>query len=359
MPTTTAQDTDAVIIGAGPVGLYLAFQLGLLEARCHLIDSLPYAGGQCVELYGDKPIYDIPGLPVCTGRELTANLQKQLAPFNTPLHLGQLVETIAPQDDGGFVIQTTAGLALHARALFIAAGVGAFQPRCPAMEGLQQFAGTQLHFSTERALATAGSGHLLVLGDGDAALEAALQAAKLHADADADAGAASITLMHRRDVFTAQPATQAAVRAHIAAGTIRFMAAQLTALQQRDGRLCSVSAADAAGTLHTLPVDTLLVLQGLSPKLGPIANWGLPLERKHLPVHIETFATAVPGIFAVGDIVTYPGKKKLIACGFHEAITAAFAAMPFIAPQRRVLLQYTSSSSHLQKLLGVTDTPTS
>lgn len=352
-----AIDTDALIIGAGPVGLYQAFQLGLLEVRTHLIDALPHAGGQCIELYADKPIYDIPGIPACTGRQLVDNLLQQVAPFAPDFHFSQLVSGFERGDDGHFLIHTSVGLQLRAKAVFIAAGVGAFQPRCPSIDGLRSFAGTQLHFQRPSHAAQTQGAHVLILGDTDSALQAALDLCSATGRyADPAVRPASVTLIHRRDVFQAAPDTEAAFRAQVARGALRFMAAQPTAIHAQDHRLHSITVADNQGTLHTLNVDCMLVLQGLSPQLGPIAEWGLAMERRQLRVNTETFATDLPGVFAVGDINNYPGKKRLIACGFHEAILAAFGAMPHIAPHRRVQLQYTSSSAHLQQLLGVPDT---
>ena len=349
-------ETDALVIGAGPVGLYQAFQLGLLEVRTHLIDALAHAGGQCIELYADKPIYDIPGIPVCTGRQLVDNLLQQVAPFAPEFHFSQLVSGFERTDDGQFLTRTSTGLQLRSKAVFIAAGVGAFQPRCPSIDGLRSFAGRQLHFQLPPSANTQGA-HVLILGDTDSALQAALDLCNTTGPhADPTSRPASITLIHRREVFQADPATEAAFRAQVASGAIRFMAAQPTTIHAQEERLHSVTVADNLGTLHTLNVDCMLVLQGLSPQLGPIANWGLAMERRQLRVNTETFATDLPGVFAVGDINSYPGKKRLMACGFHEAILAAFGAMPHIAPQRRVQLQYTSSSAHLQQLLGVPDT---
>ena len=339
-------DTDAVIIGAGPVGLFQAFQLGLQEARCHLIDALTYPGGQCIELYADKPIYDIPGIPVCTGRELIERLVSQVAPFQPQLHLGQLVAGIEILDDGQILTRSSSGLCMRSKVLIIAAGVGAFQPRCPSVEGLSNLIDTHLFFQYLPAQPMAGKS-VLILGDGDSALEAAI-AISTPADTTGQ-----VTLMHRRDAFVADADTQARFRARVASGAIHFVAGQLHGVQTQAGALQAVQVLTSQGEIQSLPTDTLLVLQGLSPKLGPIADWGLAMERRQLQVSTETFATNLPGVFAVGDINTYPGKKKLILCGFHETVLAAFAAMEFIAPQRKVLLQYTTTSTRLHQLLGV------
>ncbi|MES2227204.1 MAG: NAD(P)/FAD-dependent oxidoreductase [Pseudomonadota bacterium] len=339
--------TDAVVIGAGPVGLFQVFELGLLGIRAHVIDSLPFAGGQCVELYADKPIYDIPATKVCTGRELVARLLQQIEPFAPTLHLAQQVETVARQADGRFRVGTSAGVQFIATTVFIAGGVGSFQPRRLKVDGLAAFEGSQLFHAVPDAAALAGR-RVLIVGDSDAALQTALDLA-----AAGPARAAAITLMHRRDEFKAAPATTEALRRLRAAGQIEFVAAQATGLEISQGRLAALRVATAEGATRALPLDTLLVLTGLSPKLGPIADWGLAIERKQLVVDTAKFETSEPGIFAVGDVNTYPGKKKLILCGFHEAALAAFGAAERVFPDRPIHLEYTTTSPRLHKALGV------
>jgi thioredoxin reductase (NADPH) len=339
-------ETDALIIGAGPVGIFQAFQLGLLEISSHIIDALPYPGGQCVELYADKPIYDIPGIPVCTGRELIANLLTQVAPFKPQWHLGQLVSTVQPQADGRLLVETGSGTRFLTKTLFIAAGVGAFHARMPSVEGLAAHAGKQVHLALPEGDAWSDR-HVLILGDSDSALGAAIALASQAQKPK------SVTLMHRRNVFVAEPATLAAFQALVDAGRIRFVAGQLSGLEESNSRIAATTYLDAEGTQQALPVDELLVLLGLSPKLGPIAHWGLEMERRQLKVNTESFATDVAAIFAVGDINTYPGKKKLILCGFHETVLAAFGATAIVFPQKKVLLQYTTTSTRLHTLLGV------
>jgi thioredoxin reductase (NADPH) len=339
-------ETDALIIGAGPIGIFQAFQLGLLEISTHIVDALPYPGGQCVELYAEKPIYDIPGVPVCTGRELIASLLTQVAPFKPQWHLGQLVSMVEPQADGRLQVKTSSGTCFLTKTLFIAAGVGAFQARMPNVEGLAAHTGKQLHLTLPEGKAWAGR-DVLVLGDSDGALNAALALATQAAKPK------SVTLMHRRNVFVAEPETVAAFQALVNTGHIRFVSGQPTSVQEADGRITAIDYLDAEGKEQTLPVDELLVLLGLSPKLGPIAHWGLEMERRQLKVNTESFATDAAGIFAVGDINTYPGKKKLILCGFHETVLAAFGAAAIVFPQKKVLLQYTTTSTRLHTLLGV------
>ena len=339
----TPIDTDALVIGAGPVGLFQAFQLGLQGIACHIVDALPHAGGQCAELYADKPIYDIPGIPVCTGRELVERLQQQIAPFKPTLHLGQTVQSLQTTGDGRWAVSTNSGTAWTAKTVFIAAGVGAFVPRSLPIEGLAPHMGRQVWFASSPLPDFAGQ-HLLVTGDSDTALQACL---------DAVGSAASVTLMHRREHFSAEPARLEAFRAAQAAGQVRFVAGQPTGLVTEGEGLNALRYLNAEGTEVDLPCDHLVMALGLSPKLGPVADWGLQIERKQLVVSTDTFATSAAGIFAVGDINTYPGKKKLILCGFHEATLAAFGAAAHLWPEDKTLLQYTTTSTTLHRRLGL------
>lgn len=335
--------TDALIIGAGPVGLFQVFELGLLGVHAHVVDALRFAGGQCMALYADKPIYDIPAIKKCTGRELTERLLDQAAPFKPTFHLDQTVDSLAPQADGRYAIQTSTGTRFVAKTVFIAAGVGAFQHRKLHVEGLDAFESSQVHYRYQASDKVQGQ-DIVVLGGEDSALEAAI--------ALCDTRAKSVTLLHRRDVFQAEAATAAKVAALRTAGKLRFVEGQITGLRNQH-RLHGLVVTDKDGLESTVGLDHLYVFLGLSPKLGPVAQWNLDMERKQLRVSTETFATSAPGIFAVGDIVTYPGKKKLIVSGFHEATLAAFAAMALITPDDKVQLQYTTTSSKLHRALGV------
>ncbi len=336
-------ETDAVVIGAGPVGLFQVFELGLLGLHAHVIDALPEPGGQCIELYADKPIYDIPATKVCTGRELITRLLAQIEPFKAAFHLAQQVNVVEPQGDGRFRIETSAGTQLLAKTIVIAGGVGSFQPRRLKIDGIGAFENTQLFYSAPE-LATLARQRAVVIGDGDAALDCAIDLVQQQAH---------VTLMHRRDEFKAAPATIERVRQLRATNQLQFIAAQPTAITQADGRLTALHVAAADGTQHALPLDALIVLTGLSPKLGPIVDWGLALERKQLVVETASFQTSVPGIFAVGDVNTYPGKKKLILCGFHEAALAAFGAAAHVFPDRPLHLEYTTTSPRLHRALGI------
>lgn len=351
-PLGAPVETDAVVVGAGPVGLFQVFQLGLHAVRTHVIDTLPYAGGQCMELYPDKPIYDIPALTVCTGRELSERLQQQIAPFEPVFHFNQHVKTVALQDDGRWLVGTRKGLQFLTKTLFIAAGVGAFLPRTLNVAALEPFEGSQLHYRVDNP-ADFAQQRVLVVGSDDGAVQQALTLCTAYADANPHK-ARNVTLLHRRDVLQADPAAVATLRSLCDAGHMEFVVGQITGHDEQQGRLSAVRITTIDGTERTLPTEMMLVLQGLSPKLGPIAEWGLDMERKQLQVSAETFATSAPGIFAVGDINTYPGKKKLIVCGFHECVLAAFAAMSVIAPGTKAPLEYTTSSARLHALLGVT-----
>jgi thioredoxin reductase (NADPH) len=344
-------ETDAVIIGAGPVGLFQVFELGLLEVKAHVIDSLPYPGGQCVELYPDKPIYDIPAVPVCTGRELTERLLQQIAPFGATFHYGQEVSTVQQQPDGRFYLETSLGKRFLTKTVFIAAGVGAFQPRTLKVDGLDKFHTTQLHYRVHDPAQFAGK-DLVIVGDGDDALDSALTFCAAHADGNPHK-AKSVSLLHRRDSFKASEASVARMRALCDTLQMQLLIGQITGFEASADRLTHIKVTGADGVTRAVALNLLLVFLGLSPKLGPIADWGLDIERKQLQVDTEKFSTNVSGIFAIGDINTYPGKKKLIVCGFHECTLAAYGAMPIIFPAKKVFLQYTTTSPKLHKVLGV------
>ena len=336
-------ETDALIVGAGPVGLFQVFELGLLEMQAQVVDSLPQPGGQCVELYADKPIFDIPGLPRCTGRELTDRLLQQAAPFNAGMHLDQVVTRLERQPDGRFRCSTSSGTRFLSKVIIIAAGVGAFQPRGLRLAGLERFEGTQVLHRLRDASAWRGR-QVIVTGDGDSALDAVARLAE---------EGARVTLLHRRDEFRATPERIARLRELQRAGRMTLWVGQPTAVESTDGRLTGLQVLGSDGQTHSAGLDALFVLLGLSPRLGPIVEWGLALERKQLVVDTASFETPTHGIFAVGDIVTYPGKKKLILCGFHEATLAAYGALRHVRPDDPGLLQYTTTSPRLHELLGL------
>ena len=335
--------TDALIIGAGPVGLFQVFELGLLEIKAHVIDSLPEAGGQCIELYPDKPIYDIPAIPVCTGRELTNNLLKQIEPFGPQFHLGQEVTELKVQADGRFLVSTSKDEHFLSKTIFIAAGVGAFQPRTLNLEGLDAFLDRQVFYRVKDPEQFANK-NIVICGGGDAALDWALHFVDK---------AASITLIHRRDDFKAAPKSIAKMRGLCADKKIKLLIGQITGYETRENQLTEIIFTNIDSKSELIVLDDLLIFFGLSPKLGPIADWGLEIDRKQITVDTKKFETSIPGIYAVGDINVYPGKKKLILSGFHEAALAAFAAAEYLNPEKPIQLQYTTTSTKLHKVLGV------
>jgi thioredoxin reductase (NADPH) len=337
-----AIETDAVIVGAGPVGLFAVFELGLLDIRAHVVDILPKPGGQCSELYPEKPIYDIPALPVVTGQELTDRLLEQIKPFSPTFHFGERIDTLARRADGRFDLATDAGTTFVTKVVVIAAGGGSFTPKRPPLDGIEAYEGTSVHYAV-RKMETFRGQDILVVGGGDSALDWTLNLAPL---------ARSLTLLHRRDEFRGAPHSVAAMRALVAEGKVALEIGQMTALNGANGRLQSVVIKTKDGD-KTIPCTALLPFFGLTMKLGPIADWGLNLAENLIPVDTEKFETSETGIFAVGDINTYPGKLKLILSGFHEAALMAQQAHRYIYPDKKLLFQYTTSSSSLQKKLGV------
>lgn len=346
-------ETDALVIGAGPVGLYLVFQLGLQGIRAHVLDTLPHAGGQPVELYGDKPIYDIPGLPSCTGQDLTDRLLQQVKPFEPAFHFGQLVAAIEALPDGRLAVTTDKALTFHARTVFIAAGVGAFLPKKLPLPALIPFENTQVVYHPPPTFDVSAQ-NIVVAGGDQAAVEWAIQMT----NRPVARAARSITLLHRRDVLQADEPTLTRWNELMRAGHVSFVAGQPIGVvpSDDDGRtMTALRISHPDGSETNLPTDRLVVMQGISPKLGPLSSWGLDMVRKQLAVDMSNFVTSQPGVFAIGDIVHYPGKKKLLVCGFHEGVLAAFGAAEFLYPDRSGPLEYTSSSQRLQQLLGVAE----
>jgi len=335
--------TECVIVGAGPVGLFAVFELGLLGIKCHIVDSLAHPGGQCTELYPDKPIYDIPALPVCGAQELIDRLMQQIKPFNAGFHLGQEVVEVARQASGRFHVRTAAGTRFDAGSIIIAGGLGSFQPRRLMVPDADRFEGRQVHYRVQRAEDFHGR-DVVVAGGGDSALDWALEFC---------GKARSVALVHRRAEFRAQPASVARMKQLAADGRLRHLEGTIQTLRIEGERLAGVNVQQADKTMVDLPCDLVLACFGLHPKLGPIANWGLALEKKALTVDTEKFQTSEPGIFAIGDVNTYPGKKKLILSGFHEAALAAFGVQHHVYPEKRQFLQYTTTSPIMRERLGV------
>ena len=335
--------TDVVIIGAGPVGLFAVFELGLLDIKCHLIDILDEVGGQCSELYPEKPIYDIPAIPVCTGQELTDKLMTQIEPFDPKFHLGQMAESISKKEDGTWTVQTDLGTIIKTKVIVIAAGGGSFVPKKPPLKRLEEFEGKSVFYSV-RKMEDFRNKNILIAGGGDSALDWTVNLHPL---------AKKLTLLHRRDDFRAAPDTINKMRKLVADDEMHLEIAQLKELRGENGVLKSVVVKGEAGE-YDIECDRLLAFYGLTMKLGPVANFGINLDRNLIPVDTAKFETDVDGIFAIGDINTYPGKLKLILSGFHEAALMAQQAFRYVHPERKLRFQYTTSSSELQGKLGVT-----
>ena len=340
-------DTDVIVIGAGPAGLYQLFQLGLHGLQCQVIDALPHIGGQCAELYPDKPIYDIPAVSACSGTELAALLHQQLTPFDIGWHLGHTVTDLSECGDGLWQVRTAQGLQLRAKAIVLAVGVGAFVPRPLKVEGVDSLLGTQVFMQSHDRSAPVQGADVVVFGGDEAAVGKALALAQL----PPVQAPKSIHLLHRRDVFKASEAVLAELDVARKEGRIHVCIGQLSGLDVQEAALQQLQVLDMEGNTVALPADVLLVYQGISPKLSPLAEWGLQVEQKMLPVQPATFATNLAGIYAIGDIAHYPGKRKLIACAFHEATLAAYAVVEYVQ-QSPVPLQFTTTSTKFLQRLG-------
>ena len=341
-PAGSTHRTDAVIIGAGPVGLFAVFELGLLNIKTHLIDILNRPGGQCAELYPEKPIYDIPALPIVTGQGLTDALLEQIAPFKPEFHFSQMVESLE-KTEHGWKLQTDAETTIEAKVVIIAAGGGSFVPKKPPIAGIDAYEGSSVFYAVRKMEQFRGK-KLVIVGGGDSALDWTLNLAPL---------ASHLTLIHRRDEFRAAPDSVAKMRELAAHGKIELRFGQVSGLQGADGQLSHIQVTDAEKNTSTLECDALLPFFGLTMKLGPVANFGLNLHENTITVDTEKFETSTPGIFAIGDINYYPGKLKLILSGFHEAALMSQQAFRYIFPDQKLRFQYTTSSTDLQKKLGV------
>ena len=336
-------ETDAIIVGAGPVGLFAVFELGLLDIRAAVIDILDKPGGQCAELYPEKPIYDIPGYPVISGEGLVDKLMEQIKPFHPTFHLAQMVETLGREPDGRFRLTTDDGTPLIGKVVIVAAGGGSFQAKRPPVPGIEAYEGTSVFYAVRKMEAFRGH-DLTIVGGGDSALDWTLNLQPV---------AKSVTLVHRREDFRAAPDSVNKMRALLDAGKIRLQIGQVSGLKGEGGLLTAAIVKDKDGGETEVACTRMLPFFGLTMKLGPVAHWGINLHENLIPVDTEKFQTSEPGIFAIGDINTYPGKLKLILCGFHEAALMAQAAVRIVFPDKKVVFQYTTSSSSLQKKLGV------
>ncbi len=335
--------TDVLIIGAGPVGLFAVFELGLLDVKAHLVDILDKVGGQCAELYPEKPIYDIPGIPYITGHGLTEALMEQIRPFSPTFHLGEIVTTLEKIGEPLFRVRTDAGKTFEAKCVVIAAGGGSFQPKRPPINGIEPYEEQSVFYAVRKMENFRGK-RLLIVGGGDSALDWTLNLQPI---------AKRLTLVHRRDEFRGAPDSVNKMRELVAAGSMDLKIGQVTDLEGDGGKLSAVSIKDKAGTTSRVEIDAMLPFFGLTMKLGPVADWGIELKDNLIPVDTGTFESNIPGLFAIGDINTYPGKLKLILSGFHEAALMSQQAYHYVYPDKKLVFQYTTSSTSLQKKLGV------
>jgi thioredoxin reductase (NADPH) len=335
--------TDVVVIGAGPCGLFTVFELGLLDLRCHVLDILDRPGGQCAELYPEKPIYDIPALPLVTGSELTSRLMEQAKPFKPEFHFNQMVKSLVKRGETDFELKTDGDLTFNCKVVVIAAGGGSFMPKKPPIPGIDAYEGSSVFYSVKKMEAFRDK-DVLIVGGGDSALDWVNNLQPI---------TRSMTLLHRRDEFRAAPDSVNKMRELVANQKMQLKIGQVTSLTGADGVLASAQVKATDGSMSDVVCNTMLPFFGLTMKLGPVAEWGLNLNENLISVDTEKFETSVPGIFAVGDINTYPGKLKLILSGFHEAALMAQQAFRYVNPGERLLFQYTTSSTNLQKKLGV------
>jgi len=338
-----AISTDVIIVGAGPVGLFAVFELGLNDMKCHLVDILDKAGGQCAELYPEKPIYDIPGLPIVSGQELTERLMEQIKPFHPVFHLNQMAESLTKTPDDKWRLTTDAGTVLEAPVLVVAAGGGSFVPKKPPIKGIEEYEAKSVFYSVRR-METFRDRNVVIAGGGDSALDWTLNLAPL---------ASKLSLVHRRDEFRAAPDSVNKMRELAAAKKIDLHIAQIAGLHGSGGQIESITLKPEHGDAYRVSCDALLPFYGLTMKLGPVANFGINLHQNLIPVDTEKFESDVKTIFAIGDINSYPGKLKLILSGFHEAALMAQQAFRYVHPDRKLRFQYTTSSSDLQHKLGV------
>ncbi len=332
-------ETEALIIGAGPVGLFAVFELGMAGVSAHVIDILPQAGGQCMELYPDKPIFDIPAHPRITGRELTERLLEQAAPFEPVFHFGEAAQTLQRGDDG-FIVTTASGKRFFAKVVVVAAGGGAIVPKRPPLKGLDEYEGTSVFYAVRDRDAFRGR-RIVVAGGGDSALDWAIDLAPI---------AEGLTLLHRREEFRAAPASVERMRRMVEAGEMAFRLGQISGLVGENGRLRAVRARHKGETFE-IPADRLLLFFGLAGRLGPLETWGYEVKGGRIVVDTEAFETSIPGVFAIGDVCLYPGKLKLILSGFHEAALMAQKAVRHVHPERHHTFQHSTSSEIIAEKL--------
>lgn len=325
-------DTDICIIGAGPVGLFAVFETGLLKMRCHLIDALPQVGGQLSEIYPQKPIYDIPGYPTVNAQELVDNLMEQIAPFKPTFSLGERVEQLFQEDDGTFIVTTNEKTEVSCKTVVIAGGLGCFEPRKPAIDHLEEFEGKGVAYMVKNPEAFRDK-KVVLSGGGDSALDWTIFLADI---------ASEITLVHRGDTFRGAPDSAEKVFELASNGRINLVLQSHITGINGNGHLQEITILDRDNRESIISADHLIPLYGLTPKLGPIADWGLNIDHSAIEVNTFDYSTNVPGIYAIGDINTYPGKLKLILCGFHEAALMAQSAFKHVYPEQKLSFKYTT-----------------
>ncbi len=325
-------NTDICIIGAGPVGLFAVFETGLLKMRCHLIDALPQIGGQLSEIYPHKPIYDIPGYPTIKAQELIDNQMEQIAPFHPTFTLGERVEKLEKLEDGSFILTSNEGTVISCKVVVIAGGLGSFEPRKPAVIGLEDFEGKGVSYMIKNPEAYRDQ-KVVLAGGGDSALDWTIFLADI---------AKEVTLIHRSDSFRGAPDSAEKVFNLASQGKIRLLLQCNLNSVHGNGRINKVGVLDKSKTETFIEADSLIPLFGLSPKLGPIGEWGLNIDKSAIEVNTFDFSTNVEGIFAIGDINTYPGKLKLILCGYHEAALMAQSAFKYVFPDQKLSFKYTT-----------------
>ncbi len=324
--------TDICIIGAGPVGLFAVFEAGLLKMRCHLIDVLPQVGGQLSEIYPQKPIYDIPGFPVINAQDLVNGLMDQIAPFNPTISLGERVDKLERLDDGSFIVRTNENTEVHSKVVVIAGGLGCFEPRKPAIEGLEQFEGKGVSYMVRNPELYRDK-KIVLSGGGDSALDWTIFLSEI---------ASEVTLVHRGDTFRGAPDSAEKVFELAKNGKINLiLQSHITAIHG-NGHIKEITLQGKNNEIHNLETDYLIPLFGLTPKLGPIAEWGLNIDKSAIEVNTTDYSTNIDGIYAIGDINTYPGKLKLILCGFHEAALMAQSAFKHVYPDQKLSFKYTT-----------------
>ncbi len=334
-------DTDVLVIGAGPTGLFSVHQLGIIGLKSEVVDNLDKIGGQCIELYPDKPIYDIPAIPECTGEELTKNLIEQIKPFKTNFHLSDRVEEVK-KERSKWLVKTSKGKEFKVSSIIIAGGVGSFEPRKFQLKEIEKFEGKEIFYSVKDKNIFKNK-TISIFGGGDSALDWAIELSTN----------SKIYLIHRRDEFRGAQASVDKVKELSKQGKIEILTQYQLNSIEGDSKIKSINIKHDNGNIKKIETNYILGFFGLIMKLGPIVNWGLNLDKKHIPVNTENFETNQKGIFAIGDICIYPGKLKLILSGFHEGALAARGCFKYARPDEKLRFEFTTTSKNVQSRLGI------